>query len=124
MSESKAMGRPEHEPTEAFRTLVRLATANLVPQAVIAGKIGIDSKTLRKHYRQELDDGLFDSAEKLISPAMAVALDPQHQQFGQMSRFFMRTHLKMSETFKAEHTGKDGKAIEIAQITGMEIIKD
>ena len=50
------MANPSHKPTEATRAQVD-ALAGLVglPQADIAAFLQIDLKTLRKHYRKELD---------------------------------------------------------------------
>lgn len=48
-------GRPAHEPTEATRQTVQMHTMVGTPQEVVADVLGIDSKTLRKHYRDELD---------------------------------------------------------------------
>lgn len=50
------MPTPAHQPTEATRGQVE-ALAGFVglPQAEIAAFLDIDLKTLRKHYRRELD---------------------------------------------------------------------
>ena len=44
-----------HYPTEAQRQTVQLHTTVGTPQITVARVIGIDVKTLRKHYRDELD---------------------------------------------------------------------
>lgn len=49
------MSRKEFEPSPAQRQLVELHTAIGTPQEVLAKIIGIDAKTLRKHFREELD---------------------------------------------------------------------
>jgi hypothetical protein len=51
------MGRPAHSPDLQTRRQVEALAGYGVPEAEIAGVIGIDAKTLRKHYRQELDHG-------------------------------------------------------------------
>ena len=51
------VGKPPHEPTEKDRMLVRLGSATGMPQEDIAKVIGITAKTLREHYRDELDTG-------------------------------------------------------------------
>ena len=51
------MGRPSHEPTPMSRRNVEALAGYGVPEADIAGVVGIDPKTLRKHYRQELRYG-------------------------------------------------------------------
>ena len=50
-------GKPPHQPTEAQRALVTLGAAGGMPQEDIAKVIGIAPKTLREHYRDELDHG-------------------------------------------------------------------
>ncbi len=50
-------GRKPHMPTEQTRGFVEAMTAGGETQENIAGVIGIDPKTLRKHYASELDLG-------------------------------------------------------------------
>jgi hypothetical protein len=49
------MARPSHKPVPELRRQVEALAGFGIPEADIAGLIGIDPKTLRKHYRQELD---------------------------------------------------------------------
>ncbi len=49
------MSRKPHEPSEAQRQLVQLHATIGTTQETIARVIGIDAKTLRLHYRDELD---------------------------------------------------------------------
>ena len=51
------MGRKAHRPEPATRRQVEALAGYGVPEAEIAGVVGIDAKTLRKHYRPELDHG-------------------------------------------------------------------
>ena len=51
------MGRRAHRPDEAGRRQVEALAGYGIPEAEIAGVIGIDAKTLRKHYSHELDHG-------------------------------------------------------------------
>jgi hypothetical protein len=48
-------GSPEHIPDDKTRAEVSALCAYGVPQEEISVYIGIDAKTLRKHYRAELD---------------------------------------------------------------------
>jgi hypothetical protein len=53
-----SMPRPELQPTQEQRMMVKQYAALGVPQEHIARKVGIRSpKTLRLHYREELDLG-------------------------------------------------------------------
>ena len=47
-----------HIPTDKQREMVQLHATVGTPQAIIADMLGIDDKTLRKHYREELDQSL------------------------------------------------------------------
>src|SRR5690606_30364160 len=51
------MARPRHQPDPLLRRQVEAMAGYGVPEADIADMIGIDPKTLRKHNRQELDQG-------------------------------------------------------------------
>jgi len=51
------MGRAAHRSDQTSRRQVEAMAGYGVPEADIAGVIGVDPKTLRKHYRQELDHG-------------------------------------------------------------------
>lgn len=54
---NKKGGRPPHEPDEVTRASVEAMAGCGIPEADIAKVIRIDPKTLRKHYRDELDTG-------------------------------------------------------------------
>lgn len=98
------MARPEHEPTPATRQLVQLHATIGTQQSVIADIIGIDAKTLRKHYRTELDHAsaqanatiggaLFNKAKGGDTTAMI---------------FWMKTRAQWRETQVVDNTSSDG----------------
>ena len=51
------MGRPAHKPDASSRRQVEALAGYGTPETEIAEVIGVDPKTLRKHYRQELRQG-------------------------------------------------------------------
>ena len=51
------MGRRAHKPDPALRRQVEAMAAYGIPETDIARVIHVDPKTLRKHYREELDLG-------------------------------------------------------------------
>jgi hypothetical protein len=51
------MGRRAHKPDPAQRRQVEAMAAYGIPEMDIGRVIGVDPKTLRKHYRDELDMG-------------------------------------------------------------------
>ena len=50
-----ARGGIMYTPTEEQRRMVKVISGFGIPQTDIASQVGIDTKTLRKHFREELD---------------------------------------------------------------------
>lgn len=65
MIQKRARGRPRHQPTEATREDVKKFAVGGALHEDIATVIGIDLKTLYRHYRRELDFG--QAATKLLA---------------------------------------------------------
>lgn len=59
-------GRPPHQPDDIRRRVVELLAGAAVPQSEICGVLEIDAKTLRRHYRRELDCGAARVEAKLV----------------------------------------------------------
>jgi hypothetical protein len=59
------MGRRSHVPAPQDRRQVEAMAAYGVPEADIARVLAIDPKTLRKHYRDELDTGAVKATAKV-----------------------------------------------------------
>lgn len=100
-----------HTPTQKTKELVSLHATVGTPQNIIADLLNIDDKTLRKHYRRELDlsksqanatigGALFNKAKNGDTSAMI---------------FWMKTQSGWKETNVQEHTGK----VEIQQVTDL-----
>jgi DNA-binding XRE family transcriptional regulator len=95
------MSRAPHEPTPETRQIVQLHATIGTTQDDIAAVIGIDPKTLRLHYREELDlasakanaaigGALFNKAKNGDTTAMI---------------FWMKTRAGWKETHSVEHSG-------------------
>jgi len=93
-----------HIPTDAQRQTVQLHTTVGTIQPVIAQLLGIDEKTLRKHYRNELDlsrakanatigGALFNKAKGGDTAAMI---------------FWMKTQAGWRERSDVNHISEDG----------------
>jgi len=93
-----------HYPTDAQRQLVALHTTMGTTQDVLADILGIDKKTLRKHYREELDQStakanaqiggaLFNKAKGGDTTAMI---------------FWMKTRAGWREKQDVNHVSEDG----------------
>ena len=108
-----------HEPTPEQRHIVQLHATIGTPQEDIAKVIGIDPKTLRLHYRDELDlasakanavvgGALFNKAKAGDTTAMI---------------FWMKTRAGWKETHAVEHTGKDGGPIKTEDVSAKELLR-
>lgn len=109
---------PLHEPTPELRHIVQIHATIGTPQDDIAKVLGIDPKTLRLHYRDELDlasakanavigGALFNKAKAGDTTAMI---------------FWMKTRAGWRETSVTEHTGRDGGPIQTQEVTAADVI--
>jgi hypothetical protein len=98
------MSRKPYSPTPESRQLVTLHATIGTTQETIADILGIDAKTLRKHYRAELDQSmakanaqiggaLFNKAKGGDTAAMI---------------FWMKTRAGWRERQEIDHTSSDG----------------
>ena len=93
------------------RALVQNAAAFGINQADIANQLNIDEKTLRKHFREELNSGKFKVdmlagrtvTELMKSGEERVRLDA--------AKYYTARRMGWKET-NSEHVGKDGGPIE------------
>lgn len=64
---------PLFEPTEEQRRTVRAMSGYGVPQEGIATLLDIDPKTLRKHFRRELDRGSVEATAQVAQTLFSMA---------------------------------------------------
>ena len=62
-----------HEPSEDDRRTVRALSCYGVPHEDIATHMDMDAKTLRKHYRRELDRGTIEANAKVAATLFTMA---------------------------------------------------
>ena len=72
-------GRPAHEPTEESRNLVESLTGYGIPQSEIARLVGIDPKTLRFHYSDQLELGTIKATAKVAQNLFGLACKPTRE---------------------------------------------
>jgi hypothetical protein len=73
------LGRRAHRPDERGRRQVEALAAYGVPERDIARVVGVDPKTLRKHYRDELDLGSTKATAKVAEFLFRKATTEGHQ---------------------------------------------
>lgn len=101
-----------HEPTEEKRKLVETSSGFGLPHEQIATLVGIDDKTLRKHYRAELDLGKARANRQIAGKLFQKATSGDTTSL----IWWTKTQMKWSETIKQEVTGADGEALNGIQV--------
>lgn len=108
------VGRPPFRPTDEDRKRVEFLAAVLpqesIARIVIHPKSGkpIDLKTLRRHFREELDRGKDAIDAKVAQGLVQRALDLSHPQGAACAIFYAKTRMGWSETTRVEVDGKAG----------------
>jgi len=98
------MGRPRHLPDPVQRRQVEALAGYGVPEPEIAGMIGIDAKTLRKHYRQELDHGHTKANAKVAENLFRKACGDGREAVT-AAIFWLKTRARWKEISVHEHGG-------------------
>jgi hypothetical protein len=76
---AKYSGRRQFCPTPKQRQKVRSMTSESVPQWKICHLLGVSSKTLRKHFRDEICEGLAEASLKPKKPMFPWSLPVSRQ---------------------------------------------
>ena len=109
---NRGRGQPPYEPTEADRTTVQVMVACGLKHEDIAaclGTEGIDDKTMRKHFRRELDIGVA-KVNALCGQGIVRAM--QNGEAWALC-FWAKTRMGWRETSHTILTGADGGPIAI-----------
>ena len=101
------------EPTAEQRKTVRALAGFGVPQDQIADYIGIDPKTMRKHFREELDRGSLEATAKVAQSLFQMATEGKNVA---AAIFWMKARGGWREVTRQEHTGGDGGPIQLARV--------
>ena len=116
----KKKTKPSFKPTDDERKLVEQMSAVGIPQESICLVIrdGIDDKTLRKHFRRELDTAAVKANAKIGGTLYnkAIAGDTTAM------IWWTKTRMKWKETTINEQTGKDGAPL-YPQISAKDALK-
>jgi len=112
------MGRRSHKPDPALRRQVEAMAAYGIPADDISRVVGVDAKTLRKHYRDELDLGETKAnaqvAGFLFSAAKSGNVTAQI--------FWLKTRARWRETpVELKHSGSVGRK-DLSELTDEELM--
>src|ERR1700722_3697261 len=111
---------PMFEPTEDQRRTVRALSGYGVPQDGIAIHIGIDAKTLRKHFRDELDRGSVEATAKVAQTLFHLATVEKNVP---SVIFWMKARAGWRETVRQENTGADASPLIVKVVNYADIEK-
>jgi hypothetical protein len=106
------MGRRAHKPDPTSRRQVEAMAGYGVPEADIAGVIGVDPKTLRKHYRDELKNGHVKANAKVAENLYRKATG-EGREAVIAAIFWLKTRAGWRETNVHEIGGVNNRPIEI-----------
>ncbi len=100
----------EHKPTDEQKKLVETSAGLGLPHEQIGSLIGIDDKTLRKHYREQLDLGKAKASAQIAKTLFNKA------QSGDTTAliWWTKAQMRWAETQKQEITGADGAPIVVS----------
>ena len=102
-----------HEPTPETRRLVESSSGLGLPHESIAVLVGIDDKTLRKYYREELDIGKAKANGQIAKTLYQKALAGDTTSL----IWWTKSQMRWSETVKNEVTGADGEPLQGIQVS-------
>src|SRR5215216_4237130 len=106
-------GRPSFRPSDEQRRMVEAMTGYGIPQQDIARVIGIHEESLRKHFRQELDTGVAKANARVAEFLFEQATGQRGEGSVTAAIFWLKTRARWKETIATEHSGPDGRPIEI-----------
>ena len=112
------------KPTPKQRQLVEEAAGYGLKQTDIARFLKCDISTLYKYFRQELDNGKFKLdmiAGGTIMKSMGGAVDERVRL--DAARFYAARRMGWKEDVGLQHTGADGGAIEVRDVSAVDLIR-
>jgi len=106
------MARPAHKPDSSVRRQVEAMAGYGVPEVEIVGVVGVSPKTLRKHYRDELDHGHVKANAKVAENLYRKATG-EGREAVIAAIFWLKTRAGWKETTVQELAAKDDKPLVI-----------
>jgi hypothetical protein len=97
-------GAPKHVPTPEQRKQVEAMASYGIPQEQIAGVIGVCHVTLRKHYRDELDNAEA-KANAMVAQSLFRKATSDGSQAVTAAIFWLKTRAGWKETVVNQHSG-------------------
>ena len=106
----------QFEPTDEQRRTVKAMSGFGVPQPDIATHIGIDPKTLRKWFREELDRGSIEATTKVAQSLFRMATDGNNVA---AAIFWMKARAGWREKHELELSTRTVRQVTDAELMGI-----
>ena len=107
------MARPSHKPTDETRAKVTALASFGITEDDISRHIGVAPHTLRKHYRDELDNAVANANAMVAQSLYNMATKGEGKTRVTAAIFWLKTRAGWRETTVHEHNGKAGGPIQI-----------
>ena len=114
------MPMPPHQPTDQMRKQVEALAAYGVPETDISLVIGIDPKTLRKYYRDQLDTAHTKANSKVAERLFQQAMEGNTTAM----IFWLKTRARWRETSEVIHRHEITKEQLEAEMSAMGVEPD
>ena len=122
-AKNRGPGRPAHQPTDKTRAEVRALASFGQPQPDMASYIGVSDRTLREHYRDELDHAAMRANAAVAAKLHSAATQKEHTAPSVTAAiFWAKTRMGWKDTSIHEMVGKDGGPIKSE--TEVTVLKD
>lgn len=118
MSEEKRLTKPPYKPTEEGRKMVEAMASVGVPQDEICVVLGIDAKTLRKYFREELDSAMIKANAKVAANLYRQATKDDFKA-APAAMFWAKTRMGWREKVELNHSGSIN--IDFSRMTDSEL---
>jgi DNA-binding XRE family transcriptional regulator len=102
-------GQPKFEPSDEQRKLAEAMAAYGIPQEDIAKVVGIAPKTLREHFRHELDTGSTLATAKVAERLFKRATTDDSSAGITAAIFWLKTRARWKETDQHDHRFTDAE---------------
>src|SRR4051794_22602766 len=102
------------EPNDEQRRTVKAMSGFGIPQPDIATHVGIDPKTLRKHFRDELDRGSIEATTKVAQSLFRMATEGNNVA---AAIFWMKARAGWREKQQVELSGPEGGPVRVIEDT-------
>lgn len=97
-----------HKPTDETRRMTETLSGFGVKHEDIALSLGISPKTLRTHYRKELDLGTINANARVAQTLFKQATDPENPKSTTAAIFWLKARAGWSERQEIDLTSSDG----------------